>query len=205
MSEARCHPSTIWLRIHSPPRLGGFHGGGTRRSSIPCPVGSAGEARSTRLPPNFNKFHRKFRVILFSHFCRHAGVSLPFVTTCWPASSGYLWGETDVGHPLIQRSFADVPPFPLSLHNQQRKPPLIALWPAFRDQALRRSRRNFSFACVRLCSSTGYVLSFVWFPGGFLGNFCRGRGEFPRFWINFSVKYTNIWKVTQVHFPKKSS
>lgn len=51
------------------------------------------ESPLPRLPPNFNKFDRKFLVILFSHLCRHVAATFSL------SLSPYLWGETDHPYP----------------------------------------------------------------------------------------------------------
>lgn len=88
---------------------------GIRESPLPRSTGLP-----ACLPPNFNKFHPKFLVILFSHLCRHV------------AATFSLRGIPLGREPPLSSSSPLL--FPLSLHNQQRNPPLIALWPAFRDR-----------------------------------------------------------------------
>lgn len=64
-------------------------------NALPSTSHGIRESPLPRLPPNFNKFDRKFLVILFSHLCRTRRCHL--LSLSFSLHVAYLWGETD--HP----------------------------------------------------------------------------------------------------------
>lgn len=116
MSKPRfSHPWTIWLRTGGlEERVAPSVSRGIRESPLP---------RSTSLPA------AQFQQISPKVPCNFI-FALVQTRRCHLLSTWHTSGERRAEPPLSSSLLL----FPLSLHNQQRNSPLIALWPAFRDR-----------------------------------------------------------------------